>query len=69
MVHIKFGLTLQSNFIEVSTFSYQSRDHLKNVDYSPSCLIFAEFDPSTIKRPYKKNYFISMVQTKYGQEL
>ena len=54
MARTKCGQKSWSHFFKISTFLYQSRDHLKNVRCSTSSLIFAKFDILANKPLWKK---------------
>ena len=69
MVQIKFGQKLWGHFFKISIFWYQLRDYFNNMDCNTFGSIFAIFDLSANKQYKKKNYFISMVQIKFGQKL
>ena len=69
MVKIKFGQKIWILSFQILTFWYQSRDHFKKVDCSPSILTFAKFHHWLIDNPKKGTYFILMVKIKFGQKL
>ena len=69
VVQFKFGQKLWGDLFKVSRCCNQSRDHLRNVNCSDSCLIFAKINISINRQPQSRNSLKSTFQIKFEQTL